>query len=117
MAMAAAADMVETMACINVMHGTLLKLYPLGAKTPTFNARVNLLARMMQLTSSPDMSTEKQVLFMQQHPALMRICFMEYSINALSDWLPCERELLFPRGNQVCAHKTFFLYGSRWDQV
>lgn len=30
----------EIMACINVMYGTLLKLYPLGAKTPTFNAKV-----------------------------------------------------------------------------
>ena len=40
-------DAVEIMACINVMHGTLLKLYALGAKTPTFNARVHLLARMM----------------------------------------------------------------------
>jgi hypothetical protein len=39
------ADPVETMACINVMTGTLLKLYPLGAKTPTFNARVHLMAR------------------------------------------------------------------------
>ena len=32
-------DAVEIAACINVMHGTLLKLYPLGAKTPTFDAR------------------------------------------------------------------------------
>jgi hypothetical protein len=38
-------DTVEVMACINVMHGTLLKLYPLGAKTPTFNARVHLFSR------------------------------------------------------------------------
>jgi hypothetical protein len=36
---AAAASLTEVMACINVMHGTLLKLYPLGAKTPTFNTR------------------------------------------------------------------------------
>lgn len=98
------ADVVETMACINVMHGTLLKLYPLGAKTPTFQARVNLLARMLELTSSgAGTTTEKQVLFVQQHPSLMRICFMEYSINALEEWLPCERALLFPEGNHAMA--------------
>lgn len=38
-------DAVEVLACINVMHGTLFKLYPLGAKTPTFDARVKLMAR------------------------------------------------------------------------
>jgi hypothetical protein len=26
---------------------------------------------------------------------LVRLCFMEYSINALVDWLPCEKKLLF----------------------
>ena len=85
-------DAVETMACINVMHGTLLKLYPLGAKTPTFNARVHLMARMMHLTNG--MSTSEQLHFMHSYPSLMRICFMEYSINAMMDWLPCERALL-----------------------
>jgi hypothetical protein len=30
---------VDVSACINVLHGTLLKLYPLGAKVPTFTSR------------------------------------------------------------------------------
>jgi hypothetical protein len=47
---------------------------------------------MLQLTN--EMSTSEQLHFMQAHPSLMRICFMEYSINAMMDWLPCERALL-----------------------
>lgn len=47
---------------------------------------------MLQLTN--EMSSVEQLQFMQAHPSLMRICFMEYSINAMMDWLPCERALL-----------------------
>jgi hypothetical protein len=36
-------SLAEVMACINVMHGTLLKLYPMGAKTPTFKTRFDFL--------------------------------------------------------------------------
>ena len=97
-------DAVEIMACINVMHGTLLKLYTLGAKTPTFNARVHLLSRMMEMTTHT--TTDQQLRFMQQHPALMRICFMEYTINAMEDWLPCERVLLFSDLKNTPAHSA-----------
>lgn len=86
----------EVLACINVLHGTLLKLYPLGAKTPTFNAKVNVMQRMMSITSG--MTTAEQLEFLRRYPALVRICFMEYSMNALLDWLPVERELLFESG-------------------
>lgn len=96
-----APDAVEVLACINVLHGTLFKLYPLGAKTPTFNARVNLMRRMLELSSH--MSTSEQLIFMQRYPSLVRICFMEYSINALMDWLPCEKVLLFGGGASSCA--------------
>ena len=36
-----------------------------------------------------------QVCFMGQYPSLVRLCFMEYSLNALVEWLPCEKQLLF----------------------
>lgn len=36
-------------ACINVMHGTLLKLYPLGAKRPIFTARLAVFRRLRAL--------------------------------------------------------------------
>lgn len=64
-----------------------------GAKTPTFNARVQMMSRMLQLTSHT--ATSEQLQFIYTYPSLMKICFMEYSINALMDWLPCERVLLF----------------------
>lgn len=87
------ANAAEILACLNVMYGTLLKLYPLGAKSPTFNAKVNLVQKMLLLTSS--MHGEQQLDFIYKYSSLMRLCFMEYSINALMDWLPVERELLF----------------------
>lgn len=83
----------EVLACINVMYGTLFKLYPMGAKAPTFNAKVSIMQRMLELTSL--LPTQEQLEFIHRHAALMRICFMEYSINALMDWLPVERDLLF----------------------
>jgi hypothetical protein len=45
-------------ACVNVLFGTLLKLYNLGAKTPTFKSRVAMTSRLMQLSCS---STDEQV--------------------------------------------------------
>ncbi len=108
-------DQVDVAACINVLFGTLLKLYQLGAKTPTFKARVAMTTRYGQRfayciqtsTKSPltvlfgsrlmDLSTlpiAEQNAFLAEHASLVRLCFMEYSLNALVDWLPCERELL-----------------------
>ena len=83
---------VDVAACINVLHGTLLKLYPLGAKVPTFRSRVAMMARLSELCA---LSSDEQVDFLGAHPSLTRLCFMEYSLNALLDWLPCERQLLF----------------------
>lgn len=54
---------------------------------------IDLSGRMMEVTGH--MSTAEQMQFMQRYPSLVRICFMEYSINAMMDWLPCERVLLF----------------------
>lgn len=48
------------------------------------------------------MSRDEQLAFMQKYPSLMRICFMEYTINALMDWLPVEKEFLFE--SQAFAH-------------
>ena len=84
-------DQVDVAACINVLFGTLLKLYPLGAKTPTFKARVAMTTRLMDLSTLP---ITEQNTFLAEHASLVRLCFMEYLLNALVDWLPCERELL-----------------------
>ena len=82
---------VEATACINVLYGTLLKLYSLGAKVPTFKARVAMTSRLVELSGLPP---AEQLRFLADHASLVRVCFMEYTLNALLDWLPCERELL-----------------------
>lgn len=89
--MYAQADQVDVASCINVMYGTLLKLYSMGAKVPTFTSRVAMTCRLMHLSSLP---REDQARFLAAHPSLVRICFMEYSLNALCDWLPCEKDLM-----------------------
>lgn len=82
---------VETTACINVLHGTLLGLYPLGAKRPTFNARVALACRLHGLlTAGP----AEQLAFLHGNRNLVRLCFMEYTVNVLSDYMPSERVFL-----------------------
>ena len=83
---------VDVCACVNVLYGTLLKLYNLGAKVPTFNSRVNMMSRLMHISS---LSMEEQASFLRRYPFLTRLCFMEYTLNALVDWMPCEKELIF----------------------
>lgn len=39
---------VDVTACVNVLYGTLLKLYNLGAKTPTFVCRTVLTKRWVE---------------------------------------------------------------------
>lgn len=101
---------VDVAACVNVLYGTLLKLYSLGAKVPTFRARVAMTTRLMQLST---LAPAEQHRFLLQHSSLVRLCFMEYSLNALEDWLPCERELLL----QTCpAMDMYFrIAGSMCD--
>ena len=83
---------VDLSVCINVLHGTLLKLYNLGAKVPTFKSRVAMMLRLMELSTLP---TYDQISFLRQHPFLTRLCFMEYSLNTLWDWMQCEKDLIF----------------------
>jgi ferredoxin len=84
-------DAVDVSSCITILHATLLKLYRnLGVKTPVFKAKAFMAKRLMHLSTMP---SELQTQFLLDHPALVRICFMEYSLNMLLEWLPCEREL------------------------
>ncbi len=66
--------------------------FPWKVQVPIFSARVVMMSRLSNLSG---LSTHEQVQFLQQHPALVRLCFMEYALNALMDWLPCEKELIF----------------------
>ena len=88
----AAATLVETTACINIMHGTLLSLYPRAAKRPTFSVRVALQRRLNDMLAA---GANVQLEFITTHFNLMKLCFMEYTVNVLLDFMPCERDLLF----------------------
>jgi hypothetical protein len=61
------------MACINIMHGTLLKLYPIGIKTPPFTTKVNLVSRINHIMNS---SNIEQLQFLNDYPSLIKICMM-----------------------------------------
>lgn len=82
---------VEVAACINVLHGTLLSLYPKAARRPTFGARVQMAWRLRELLCRP---MSEQMEFLKTYPSLVKLCFMEYVINVILEYMPCERELL-----------------------
>lgn len=73
------------------MYGTLLSLYPLGAKRPVFKARVMITERMGVLLRS---SCSEKRDFIRDHMALVKLCFIEHTINMLDKFMPCERDLL-----------------------
>jgi hypothetical protein len=81
----------EVVACINIMHGTMLRLYPNASKQPTFTARVNIVSRLSLLLAD---SMVRQIEFLNEYPSLVKICFMEYTMNMLRDFMPCERKLI-----------------------
>jgi hypothetical protein len=81
----------DVIACLNILHGTLLKLYPNAAKQPTFTARVNLVHRLSMLLTS---NFKQQLDFLNTYPSLVKICFMEYTMNMFRDFMPCERKLI-----------------------
>jgi hypothetical protein len=77
----------ELRACVHIMYGTLLKLYPRGSKTPTFTARVNLASRVREIMSLPP---NEQLDFVAAHPFTVKMCWMEYCHNVLPDFFPVE---------------------------
>jgi hypothetical protein len=93
-------DANEVRACIQIMYGCLLRLYPRGSKTPTFNARVNLVVRIQTLL---EQSQKEQMQFVEKFPALIKLCLMEYCYNVLLDFFPVEYAL-------VCTHPSMPLY-------
>ena len=82
---------VEVAACINILHGTLLSLYPKAVRRPTFLARVPIAMRIRQLICA---SKQQQMDFLASYPYLVKLCFMEYVMNLLEECMPIEMELL-----------------------
>jgi hypothetical protein len=84
-------DSQEVRACIQVMYGSLLKLYPRGSKTPIFNARVNIVCRIQTLL---EMDQLQQMEFVKLYPSLIKLCLMEYCYNVFLDFFPVEYSLI-----------------------
>jgi hypothetical protein len=91
---------IEVHACLQILYGTLLKLYPRGSKTPTFTARVNIVSRVQALM---EQTQDEQMTFVTTYPALVKICLMEYCYNVLLDYFPVEYSI-------VCAHPSMVVY-------
>jgi hypothetical protein len=93
-------DSKEVYACIQIMYGSLLKLYPRGSKVPTFCARVNIVRRVQTLL---ELTQDEQMQFVTTYPALVKICLMEYCYNVLLDFFPVEYALM-------CTHPSMKMY-------
>jgi hypothetical protein len=93
-------NIAEVRACISVMYGSLLKLYPRGSKIPIFSARVNIVWRIQELL---EQSQEEQMEFIKAHSALLKLCLMEYCYNVLQDFFPVEYSF-------ISAHPCMDMY-------
>jgi hypothetical protein len=94
---------VELDTCLRVMHGTLLGLYPLGVKRPVFGARVRMTERLGGLLLA-DFDTKLK--FVLENISLVKLCFIEHTINLLVKFMPCERDLLASRNPQMELFET-----------
>lgn len=77
----------ETTACIHVLGALFLGLYPTSNKKPVFAVRKRLLRVIRTLVS---MHITRQVRFLSRVPNLLRLAFMEYTVNVTRDYCPCE---------------------------
>lgn len=75
----------EMSACINVLYGTLLGLYPTSSKKPTFHVR-KALFRVLR-TLSTNLPAVQRV-FLSQMPCVLRLALMEYVVNVTQDHCP-----------------------------
>ena len=96
-------NITEVSACISVMYGTLLKLYPRGSKVPIFSARVNIVCRIQELLGQ---SLEKQMEFIKSYSSLLKLCLMEYCYNVLLDFFPVEYSFIALHPCMVMYHET-----------
>jgi hypothetical protein len=99
----ATVDVAEVQACISIMYGSLLKLYPRGSKTPIFSARVNIACRVRELLHQ---SQATQMEFIKTHSSLMKLCLMEYCYNVLQDFLPVENSFIVTHPCMQMYHVT-----------
>ena len=77
----------ESAAVLNILHGTLLGLYPNSTKKPIFSVRVELFGELRRIMTQ---NIKEQRLFIQRYAYLIRLAFMEYILNTCKQYLPVE---------------------------
>lgn len=92
----------ECVACINLMYGTLLGLFPCCSKKPVFPVRKAVFQALHSLAVSP-VAVQKAALAAM--PYLLKLCVIEYVSNITRDYCPAEFAILSSiKGMDVYFH-------------
>ncbi len=89
----------EISAILNVMHGTLLGLYPYNIKQHQYTTRSKIAGKMHKL-----LTNKNNLIFLKKHDALLQLCVIEYMINVVLDFCIVEHNFLIKN-----AHLRFTL--------
>lgn len=84
----------EKCAIVNMMHGTLLGLYPFNLKVNDFATRCKIAGRLHLVLTSENIDS-----FIKSYNPLIQFCIIEYLTNVISDFCPVEEALLFKNLN------------------
>lgn len=87
--------------CVHILLGTLLGLYPTSTKKPVFEVRKQIIGFIHTIATS---KRDKQYKFLMNIPNLLKLCFMEYIVNASSDFCPSDIEYY----KQIRGMDTFY---------
>lgn len=79
----------EQAAMINVLHGTLLGLYPYNIKHHKFETRCKIAGKLREVLTQDSYSQ-----FLEENDALIQLCTIEYLSNVIIDFCPVEECLL-----------------------
>ncbi len=91
-------------ACVNVMLGTLLGLYEHAAKRAVFKTRCNIVAEIYRVQCLTD--TDRQA-WLLSVPNLLKICFMEYVMWFISNFMPTELAIISSRPSTAVYLNTY----------
>lgn len=81
----------NTSAILSVMMGTLLALFPGGAKVPSFQLRCDIVQLLREVQCSP---LRDKLAFLDRVPSLTKLCFMEYVPWFIHAYMPVELQII-----------------------
>lgn len=80
----------EQAAIVNMMHGTLLGLYPYNVRHLTFEQRVHIAGELRRVLTSDNIQA-----FLNDNENLIQLCIIEYLVNVICDFCPVEEQIFF----------------------